>query len=123
MKLYSLRSFVLTYRMSAALINRGALAGAVGLALAGAMPAHADEPSNAELLKRIERIEKKNEELEKSLDDEHVSEKEPELATRLKAVEFQALSMQKQARTIGIARRHYRGRLVHDGGATRQRQC
>ena len=100
MKPCSTRSFSLTYRMGAPLLRRGVLAGAVGFALVSAMPAHADEPSNAELIKRIERLEKKNEELEKSLEDEHVSEKEPELATRLKAVEFQALSMQKQARTI-----------------------
>jgi hypothetical protein len=100
MKPYSLRSFVLTYRMGAPLLRRGALAGAVGLALASAMPAHADEPSNAELLERIKRLEKKNEDLEKALEGGRISENEPELATRLKAVEFQTLSMQKQARTI-----------------------
>jgi hypothetical protein len=84
----------------ATLIHRGALAVAVGLALAGAAPVRAAEPSNAEMLKRIERLEKKNEALEKALEGERVSEEEPEVATRLKAVEFQALSMQKQARTI-----------------------
>ncbi|MBI5783028.1 MAG: carbohydrate porin [Gammaproteobacteria bacterium] len=86
--------------MSTPLFQRGALAAAVCLALAGATPALAAEPSNAELLKRIERLEKRNEELEKALEGERVSEKEPELATRLKAVEFQTLSMQKQARMI-----------------------
>ncbi|MCR4332777.1 MAG: carbohydrate porin [Sulfuricaulis sp.] len=100
MKPCSLRSFILTYRMGAQLLQRGALATAIGLALASATPAFAAEPSNTDLLKRIERLEKKNQELEKSLEGERVSEKEPELATRLKAVEFQTLSMQKQARTI-----------------------
>jgi high affinity Mn2+ porin len=100
MKPYSLRSIVLTYRMGTALLRRGTLAGAVGLALAGAMPAYATEPSNAELLERIKRLEKKNEDQEKALEGSRISESEPELATRLKAVEFQALSQQKQARTI-----------------------
>jgi hypothetical protein len=80
--------------------KRGALAIAIGLALAGAHPVFAAEPSNAELLKRIERLEQKNEDLEKALESERLTEKEPELITRLKDVEFRALSMQKQARTI-----------------------
>lgn len=84
----------------ATLIHRGALAIAVGFALGASAPVRAAETPNAEMLKRIERLEKKNEELEKALSGERVSEEEPELATRLKAVEFQALSMQKQARTI-----------------------
>jgi hypothetical protein len=79
--------------------RRGLLA-AASLALAGASPAFAAEPSNAELLRRIERLEKQNKELEKALDSERVSEQEPELVTRLKDVEFRTLSMQKQARTI-----------------------
>jgi hypothetical protein len=74
--------------------------GALMLALAGANPVFAAETSNTELLKRIERLEQKNEELEKALDTERVSEKEPELITRLKDIEFRTLSMQKQARTI-----------------------
>lgn len=52
------------------------------------------------LADRVEALEKNNRELEKSLTSERLSEKEPELTTRLKAVEFQALSMQKQARQI-----------------------
>jgi hypothetical protein len=100
MKPYSLRSFVLTYRMGASLWRRGAFVAAVSFTFAGAGSAFAAESSNAELFKRIERLEKKNEELEKALEGERVSEKEPELATRLKAVEFQTLSMQKQARMI-----------------------
>src|SRR5690348_11347070 len=95
----SLRSFAQPYRMGMALLRHGVLVGAVSLTFAAA-PVYAAEPSNAERLERIKRLEKKNEDLEKALKDGRVSESEPELATRLKAVEFQALSMQKQARTI-----------------------
>ena len=52
------------------------------------------------LADRVETLEQQNKELEKSLSTERLSEKEPEIATRLKAVEFQTLSMQKQARQI-----------------------
>lgn len=52
------------------------------------------------LSERIEALEKQNKELEKSLATDRLSEQEPELVTRLKAVEFQTLSMQKQARQI-----------------------
>ena len=52
------------------------------------------------LADRVEALEKQNRELEKSLATERLSEKEPELATRLKAIEFQTLAMQKQARQI-----------------------
>ncbi|MBI5898845.1 MAG: carbohydrate porin [Rhodocyclales bacterium] len=52
------------------------------------------------LAERVEALEKHNRELEKSLDSQRISEKEPELVTRLKAVEFQTLAMQKQARQI-----------------------
>ena len=48
-------------------------------------------------------LEKQNKDMEKALDTQRLSEKEPELVTRLKAVEFQTLSMQKQARTIDFA--------------------
>ncbi|MDZ4254725.1 MAG: carbohydrate porin, partial [Sulfuritalea sp.] len=41
-----------------------------------------------------------NKEMEKALSTERISEKEPEVVTRIKAVEFQTLSMQKQARQI-----------------------
>lgn len=78
----------------------------------------------ARLLKRVERLEQDNRELrdalkqaegadrrlrvleqsqaesEKALATERISEREPELVTRLKAVETQALQMQKQARQI-----------------------
>ncbi len=52
------------------------------------------------LAARVEALEQQNKALEKSLATERLSETEPEIATRLKAVEFQTLSMQKQARQI-----------------------
>lgn len=52
------------------------------------------------LAERIDKLEARNRELEKALETDRLSEKEPELITRLKAVEFQALSIQKQARQI-----------------------
>ena len=52
------------------------------------------------LAERIETLERHNKELEQGLATDRVSEREPELATRLKAVEFQTLAMQKQARQI-----------------------
>ena len=72
----------------------------------GAGPAFATD--NIEVLKaelrrlseRMEALEKHNEEMEKALASDRVSEKEPEMATRLKAIEFQVLSRQKQARQI-----------------------
>ncbi|MEZ5617182.1 MAG: carbohydrate porin [Rhodocyclaceae bacterium] len=83
------------------------------------------------LADRVEALEQNNRELEKSLATERLSEKEPELATRLKAVEFQTLSMQKQARQIealegisvgasltGVAQRANRGGVA--GGTSRQ---
>src|SRR3989344_6070461 len=85
--------------MDPQVFHRGVLA-AASLALAGASPAFAAEPSNAELLKRSKRIEKHNEDLEKTFDSKRVSAREPERAKRLKDVEFRTISMQKQARTI-----------------------
>lgn len=95
-----------------ATLRRKSLALVVGAALAGAVaPAQARDVTMADLMQelkrlsaRVEKLERRNTELEteleKALESEHVSEKEPEIATRLKAVESQALSMQKQARTI-----------------------
>ena len=79
------------------------------IALAAALvagPAAASDDMKAVLAEmkrladRVEALEKQNKELEKSLASERLSEKEPEIVTRLKAVEFQTLSMQKQARQI-----------------------
>jgi len=52
------------------------------------------------LAERIESLERRNQETEQALATERLSEREPEIVTRLKAVEFQTLSMQKQARQI-----------------------
>jgi len=71
------------------------------------MPAVAAADDTAALLaelkrlaQRVEVLEQQNKEMEKSLATDRISEKEPEVVTRLKAVEFQTLSMQKQARQI-----------------------
>lgn len=103
-----------------------------GILLAGALPAFAAEPSQAELLKemrrlteRMEKLEARNAELEKkaqltptelaqrvkaleennarmetALESDRLSEKDPEVITRLKDIEFRTLSMQKQTRAI-----------------------
>jgi hypothetical protein len=92
--------------------------GVLTAAIAAAFPALAAEDAETNrliqrLMERVEKLEKRNAELEKglqSLEDrnarldtltsEEVSEKEPELASRLKAVEYQALDMQKKAKAI-----------------------
>lgn len=53
-----------------------------------------------QLEQRLKALETRNAELETSLSDDHLRESEPELVSRLKAVEFQALGMQKQARMV-----------------------
>lgn len=79
---------------------------ATALAAAIATPALAADDMAAlkaelkRLAERIESLERHNKEMEQALATERLSEKEPEIATRLKAVEFQTLSMQKQARQI-----------------------
>jgi hypothetical protein len=50
--------------------------------------------------KRLKQLEQKEAETEQALATERLSEREPELVTRVKAVEFQTLQMQKQARQI-----------------------
>ncbi|MCK9381119.1 MAG: carbohydrate porin [Sulfuritalea sp.] len=75
------------------------------LAAGFAAPAVADDMAVVlaemkRLAARVEALEQQNKALEQSLASERLSEKEPEIATRLKAVEFQTLSMQKQARQI-----------------------
>lgn len=49
---------------------------------------------------RVKQLETANAEMEASLTSERLSQDEPEIAIRLKAVEFQALGMQKQARMV-----------------------
>lgn len=73
---------------------------AAAAATALALPAAADDTAalRAELerlAERIEALERQNRELGKALATERLSENEPELATRLKAVESQTLAMQK----------------------------
>lgn len=58
------------------------------------------EKRNTELEKEIKSLKDRNAELDDALAKEDVSEKEPELATRLKAVEYQALDIQKQAKVL-----------------------
>ena len=50
--------------------------------------------------KRLQALEDAQQQTDKALNTERLSEQEPELVTRLKAVEFQTLAMQKQARQI-----------------------
>lgn len=98
-----------------------ALLGAPALAAGDGAPTQADF---RKLMERVERLEQRNRELESALESsrgadarlkkleqaqqqtdaalstERLSEKEPELVTRLKAIEFMSLDMQKQARQI-----------------------
>jgi high affinity Mn2+ porin len=80
---------------------------AVALAAGGALPAAAqsDDAKTLQsevrrLSERLEQLERHHQALEKGLASDSLSEHDPELVTRLKAVEFQTLSMQKQARQI-----------------------
>lgn len=86
--------------MHRALITLGMLLVVPPMALAAAptMPDFTEQFRR--LSERVEKLEIRNAELERALSTEHISENEPEIAMRLKAVEFQALGMQKQARTI-----------------------
>jgi hypothetical protein len=74
---------------------------AASVAAAFALPAAATDDTAAlraelqRLAERIEALEKQNQAMEKALASERLSDQEPELATRLKAVESQALAMQQ----------------------------
>jgi hypothetical protein len=75
------------------------------LALAGVLAslpfaATAAEPGLADLESRVRRLEEEQKRVSEGLAREEVSEREPELTSRLKAVEYQALGMLKQARTV-----------------------
>lgn len=76
------------------------------IAAAVTMPAAAADDTAAllaelkRLTQRVEALEQQNKEMEKSLASERISENEPELASRLKAVEYQTLDIQKQAKVI-----------------------
>ncbi len=72
-----------------------ALAAVFALPAAAADDAAALRADMKRLAERIEALEKQNAELEKALATERISEREPELITRLKAVESQTLAMQQ----------------------------
>lgn len=55
---------------------------------------------SATLEKRVKQLEETNAKLEEAIASERLSQDEPEIVTRLKAVEFQALGMQQQARMM-----------------------
>ncbi len=57
-------------------------------------------PPAATLETRVQQLENANAKLEEAVTSDRLSQDEPEIATRLKAVEFQALGMQKQARMV-----------------------
>lgn len=74
---------------------------AIAAACSGGVWAQGSDSARLEQLEqRLQALEARNAELESSLGDDHLRESEPELVTRLKAVEFQALGMQKQARMV-----------------------
>jgi uncharacterized protein (UPF0335 family) len=102
-------------------MHRHKLCAALTLAglLGAALPAHAAPPANdtlQKLLERMERLEERNAQLEKevralrqekesveqSLSSERISEQEPEIATRLKAVEQDVQAMKKP---VALARK------------------
>ena len=84
----------------------------------------------ARLAERIAALERQNAEMEKALASERLSEKEPEVITRLKAVEFQTLSMQKQARqvealegvSVGASITGIAQKVSHGGTPSRERE-
>ena len=89
-------------------LTRTAIAAAVAAVLTSMAPASAFAADDITALKaelkrlaeRIESLEHQHHETEQALATDRLSEREPEIVTRLKAVEFQTLSMQKQARQI-----------------------
>jgi hypothetical protein len=59
-----------------------------------------NQPPAPVLAERVKVLEEHNAQLEASLENDSISENEPELASRLKAVEAQALGMQKSAKVV-----------------------
>lgn len=67
------------------------------------LPAQAADKTASRLQaleKRVEALEAENRRLKKSLDEPYISDSEPEIAARLKAVESQVYSYRKAARTV-----------------------
>ena len=62
--------------------------------------AYADRAAPKALEGRVRELESHNKRLEDALANENISEREPELAARLKAVEYNALDVKKQAQVI-----------------------
>jgi hypothetical protein len=87
-------------RLLLAALAAGSTALPAGQALAQNDDARALLAEIRRLAERVEALERQNRDMEKALTSERLSEQEPEMITRLKAVEFQTLSMQKQARQI-----------------------
>ncbi|MBI3371872.1 MAG: carbohydrate porin [Betaproteobacteria bacterium] len=71
-------------------------------ALEAQLKAYVERPTSKDggLERRIQALEGYNKRLEDALDTENISEREPELATRLKAVEYNTLDIKKQAKVI-----------------------
>jgi high affinity Mn2+ porin len=81
---------------------------AAALAAGCAMPAAADDMTTVlaemkRLSARVEALEKQNKDLEKALASERISEKDPELATRVKAVETQVDAIKGPATKLAEA--------------------
>lgn len=70
------------------------------LARRSALRQNQPEGAPGALSQRLEVLEKKQLALDAGLDSERLSENEPDLSTRLKAVEIQSLNMQKAARKV-----------------------
>jgi dynactin complex subunit len=90
--------------MRVALPARTALAMALSL---GAVPLTAHATDNEALLaqikalvERVERLEAQNTQLRSALESDRISENEPELVTRLKAVEAQQQALQTPAKKL-----------------------
>lgn len=58
------------------------------------------EKANAELIRRLNQLERAKEQEQQSLENDKISENEPEVTSRLKAVEQQTLAMQKPIRMV-----------------------
>ncbi len=65
-----------------------------------AFAARAADPDLADLDARVRKLEEEQARINEGLSREEMSEREPELTSRLKAVEYQAQGMLKQARTV-----------------------
>ena len=73
----------------------------LGAALSSfALAAPGADTSLADLEARVRKLEQEQQRVDEGLAREELSEREPELTSRLKAVEYQALGMLKQARTV-----------------------